>query len=260
MNDEFDLEPRDYLYALALDFDIDAQLIAIRGLLTRNRKAARDLAEEIEQIEAHTQRLRGIPHDRAVDAWVDHLHHSVYQDAALSMAAVGMLAPVIETIFHQCFRRIGDCLDRPNTELRQHERWSASRSARWDCHLFMKGARTEKHLVKGIMQLADAIGIIKDLPKDLQQTISALFAYRNNMFHNGFEWPIEERDRFAQRIASERWPNEWFSTATSDDKPWIFYATDEFLEHCLKTIDDVIQGIGRFVCDHGLSTNASSQS
>jgi hypothetical protein len=33
------LEARDYIYALEVDFDIDAQLMAISGLLHRNRNA-----------------------------------------------------------------------------------------------------------------------------------------------------------------------------------------------------------------------------
>ena len=42
-------EPRDYLYALNWEFNIDAQLIAIRGLLNRNRNAVAELADEIKQ-------------------------------------------------------------------------------------------------------------------------------------------------------------------------------------------------------------------
>jgi hypothetical protein len=246
---ELELEPHDYLYALQLDFDVDAQLIAIRGLLHRNRKANEELENEIKQIEEHSRRLNGVYAERASDAWVDHVHHSVYQGAAHSMSAVGMLAPLVETVFYQCFRGIGNRFFPASHPTQKHERWNAAHAIQWDCHLLVVGNRSERNLVRGILQLSDAVGLASRLPSDLKPTLSALFAYRNNMFHHGFEWPIEERDLFAKRIADERWPSDWFSEATSGDKPWIFYLSDKFIEHCLTTIDNVLDTIGVFVRD-----------
>src|SRR4051812_29218190 len=90
------LTPRDYLYVLNLDFDIEAQLAAIAGLLQRNRRADKALKDEIEQIEQHAGRHEGIRAELALDDWLDRIHYSTYQDAAHSMSAVGMLAPLIE--------------------------------------------------------------------------------------------------------------------------------------------------------------------
>ncbi|MFN2533426.1 MAG: hypothetical protein ABR555_19245, partial [Pyrinomonadaceae bacterium] len=120
------LEPREYLYALGLDFDVDAQLIAIRGILRRNREATAELAAEIEKIDEHTRRLRGVRAEVAVDAWVDQIHHSVYQDAAHSMSAIGMLAPLVETIFYQSFRGIGNRFYPAGAPAKSHERWKAA--------------------------------------------------------------------------------------------------------------------------------------
>jgi uncharacterized membrane protein len=131
-----ELGPRDYLYGLELDFDIDAQLIAVRGLLHSNRKAATELAAEIEQIEEHTGRLSGAHAKRAVNDWVEYIHHSVYQDAAHSMATVGMLAPLVETVFFQCFRRIGNRFFPASHPIQNHERWTAAHAIQWDCHMF----------------------------------------------------------------------------------------------------------------------------
>ncbi len=244
-----ELEPRDHLYALKLDFDIDAQLIAVRGLLHRNRKAAEELADEIRQIEEHTRRLSGVNADWAVDDWVDHVHHSSYQEAAHSMAAVGMLAPLVEAIFYQCFRGVGNHFYPANQTAQTHARWKAAHAIQWDCHMFVTGNRAKQNLVRGILQLSDAVGLTDRLPADLKPTLSALFAYRNSMFHLGFEWPMEARERFAKRITDEGWPSDWFSVATSDNKPWIFYMSDKFIEHCLTTIDRVLDAIGTFVRD-----------
>ncbi len=99
-----ELEPRDYLFSLKLDFDVDSQLIAIGGLLHRHRKADEAQEKEIEAIEEHTRHLKGLSADLAVDSWVDEIDRSAYQSAAHSMSAAGLLAPLTETIFCQCFR------------------------------------------------------------------------------------------------------------------------------------------------------------
>ena len=31
-----------------------------------------------------------------------------------------------------------------------------------------------------------------------------------------------------------RWLSDWFSKATSDDEPWMFYMTSAFVDHCLE--------------------------
>ena len=244
-----DIPPRDYILALDMDFNIDAQLMAIRGLLHRNRKEDQKIKNEIEQIEEHARRLKGIHAEWAIDDWADRIHHSAYQDAAHSMSALGMLAPLIETVFYQCFRGIGKRFYPPNYLSNEHERWKATHAIQWDCHMFVSGNRVEEDIVRGIIQLADAVGLASKLPSDLKLTLLALFGYRNKMFHCGLEWPVEERDRFAKRMCDEGWPSDWFIQSTTDDKPWIFYLSDKFIEHCMSTVEQVLNAIGAFVRD-----------
>lgn len=244
-----ELELRDYLVCLDLNLDIESQLIAVRGLLARNLEAEEILSNEIRHIEEHAKKVSGILNEQAVDDWLDRLNHSVYVDAAHSMAAVGMLAPLVESLFFQCFQGIGRRFFPalfPNDE---HERWSRTYAAQWDCHFVIKRGRVKRGLVEGIMQLAEATGLDKRLPSDLKATLSALFAYRNKMFHLGFEWPLEERASFEKTIADNLWPKEWFLKATSGESPWIFYFSKVFTNHCLATIDKVLDGISEFVRD-----------
>ena len=244
-----ELEPRDYIYALEIDFDVDSQLMAIGGLLHRNRNADRSVREEIKKIEEHTQRLKDVEAEWAVADWVDQLIHSTYQDAAHSMSAVGMLAPLVETVFYQCFQSIGKRFYPASHPHKTHDRWNAAHGIQWDCHFVVTNGRAEKDIIKGIFQLSDAVGLTKRFPADLKAALSALFAYRNNMFHNGFEWPVEARERFAKRITREKWPSDWFAVATIDGKPWIFSLSDNFIRHCNKTVEQVLQAIGGFVRD-----------
>ena len=224
--------------------DYEAQLSAVHALLLQQTNSNQLLKDEIAKIDALAKRTSGLFNERAVDEWVDHLHASVYQDAAHSMAAVGMLAPLFESILCQSFDGIRGILETDIVPLSSHPRWQCSSTEAWDCHfVFTQKGRT-KNLVEGVLQLAEAVGLSAHLPGDLKPTLEALFSYRNKMFHLGFEWPIVERGRFQKQTAN--WPSDWFETATSDHKPWIFYLTDTFIKHCLTTIDGVLGGVGAF--------------
>jgi hypothetical protein len=239
-----ELSARDYVYCLVGDFDIDAQLAAIKGLLQRNREAEQAHAAEIQKAEEHARKLTGMWNQLGVDETMSLMHASVYQDAAHSMAAVGMLAPFFEAVFGKCFRGIGRKWPKGVAPSAAHERWQSTHSIQWDCHNVIEKGRVRTDLVKGILQLADAIGLRPRLPADIEQTLSALIGYRNKMFHCGFEWPTDERLAFQRRITDEKWPTTWFATATSGGEPWVFYMTDEFIEHCLTTADHVLTAFG----------------
>ena len=241
------------------DLDYDSQLIAIRGLLNRQARADEKLTAEIKEIEARAARMSGLRNQWAVDEWVDHIHHSVYQDAAHSIAAVGMIAPFVESVFYQAFQNIGGEMTKDTSPPSNHARWQRPAEDQWDCRFVWVGGRRKKDLVRGIMQLIDAIGMKAYMPDDLELTLLALFAYRNKMFHCGFEWPLEERRRFNQRLNESGWPPDWFSKATSGGEPWIFYMSSVFVEHCLVRTDQIITGIGGFCNNRLLNTGLKDQ-
>jgi hypothetical protein len=236
----------DWAAALIKNIGYDAQLTTIRFLLYRLRNHDKELDDEIKRLHDY----EGPHRDRAVDDWVDLVHDSVYQGAAHSMAAVGMLAPFIESVFCGGFESIREELfedDNPPYDAHPHARWESATKNQWDCHFVYKRGRQTKDLVEGIFQLAEAVGLRPHLPADLKPMMKALFAYRNKMFHWGFEWPPEERDAFAKHIAAERWPSDWFTSATTDGKPWIFYLTDIFVDHCIDRIGQVVIGMAAYV-------------
>ena len=186
-----------------LDFDYDSQMDAISALLYRLKKADDNLDLNIENTRKIASRSSGDANESAVEQWVDLMHASIYQDAAHSMAAVGMLAPVIESVFKNAFLKVGVELPRGD-------------------------------LVKGIESTAKRVGLGAYLPYELKPTLEALFEYRNKMFHYGFEWPPNERRKFDNRLSD--WPTGWFQKATVGDEPWIFYMSPEFIRHCLGII------------------------
>jgi hypothetical protein len=236
----------DYDYALyrVLDGGIDyiAQISAVRDLLHR-QKQADVLQAEMTKI---TDFIKKTGSTRAIDEYGEHFHAQVYQDAAHSMAAVGMLAPLIESMFDQSFAGIRQLFEKSRVAINSsHPRWGQqSTRKKWDCHLFLDGKKWTKGLAKGILELADTVGLSAHMPNDLEPVLQALFEYRNKMFHCGFEWPPVERKRFEEKRAN--WPSDWFSKAARGEEPWIFYLSEAFTEHCLDIIDSVLSGIGAF--------------
>ncbi len=163
------------------------------------------------------------------------------------MAAVGMLAPFIESIFRRAFPGIIALMARSGGSPDDRVRSALPPRRRWDCQY---ATPNRKDMVEGIMEMAQATGIAGDLPTDFKPALTALFAYRNKMFHSGFEWPEDERTAFAKRISDEGWPAEWFNQATSGGRPWVFYITDAFVDHCLTAAERILDGLGAFVRRH----------
>jgi hypothetical protein len=235
----------DYARVLLPDLDYEAQLIAIRNLLRQHMLEDRLLSDDIKKIESYARQTSGMLRDHAVDEWVDRLHESVYQDAAHSMAAVGMLAPLFESLFFCVFSEIGDKFC-GSFDLSNHPRWQKGEKIEWDCHFFWEGKTPKKSLVEGIFQLADGVGLTPFLPNNTRPALNALIKYRNKMFHCGFEWPEDERSKFAELIEHEHWPESWFRAATRDGRPWIYYMTDAYISDCVTLMENVIAAIGRF--------------
>lgn len=243
------MDSRDFACVVLPDLDYDAQLISIRHLLRIHEDVDKEFDREIEKIKQFSRQNRKLGDDQELLEWEERLHASIYQSAAHSMSAVGMLAPLIESIFDQAFHGIHKKIFTEDQNSSSHMRWEQSCTDKWDCHFVWEKGRRKKDLVRGIIQLSEATGLKPFLPHDIELVLKVLFAYRNKMFHWGFEWPIEERVRFWSRIQNENWPKSWLEKATSGDKPWIIYLSGEFIQHCTETIERLIDSLGEFVCE-----------
>ena len=246
----FKVSNRDQALFLIRECDLEAQLLAIKGALSRNRQADAAVAAKIKELEEQVRADAGGDQEYQMHLegrWIDAMHGSVFQDAAYSMAAVGMLAPFVESLFVSIFSGLREYEQSNNNASRDDPRIAASQNEFWDPHfVFAQGGR-RRDLVDGIGQLARTTGLLEYLPSGYDRMLSALFAYRNKMFHLGFEWPMEERIKFDERVRSGEWPASWFQKSKTGDEPWIFYMSDEFIRHCLTTIDGVLEGVGAFL-------------
>ena len=205
-----------------LDYDYVSHLEAIRGLLLRNQQAEVALAEEITSSEERAREITGRARDFAVEYSIDLMSRSIYQDVAHSMAAVGMLAPFLEGVFKDAFDRMG---------------------AEWP----------RGDLVKKVLKFVDDTGLASYLPDRLGLTMEALFRYRNELFHWGFEWPAHIRQKFQD--TTTRWPKDWFERAFMDDEIWLFSMSHIFIDQCVEVAEGVAEGLQDFLVDEGRRGN-----
>lgn len=235
-------------------FELEAQLLAIKNLLCRNQKSDESLQRDIDalreqarQVEEATKGMNYPPYQDSV--WADGVFESFFHDAANSMAAVGMLAPFMEALFVRIFQYIRDQDKQSGQATFGNQRKQASETDYCNPYFVFESRGRRKDISKGITQLADSVGLADLFPDNYQKTLDALFSYRNKMFHNGFLWPEDEREKFQKMIQERHWPSDWFYTTNQNEKPYIFYMSNEFIEHCLKTIDGILDGISAFEKD-----------
>ncbi|MFT3686415.1 MAG: hypothetical protein QM783_16085 [Phycisphaerales bacterium] len=243
-----ELSDRDTACLVLPDLNYDNQLQAIRHLIRTHRKMERDERAAFAEVKRIVETAKGMRAEHAESELAELFYDGVYSAAARSTAAIGMLAPIAESLFDQAFAGIRQTAGDRAISMPPHPRWSMNADQAWDCHLMppAPGEEPPKDVVRGIGQLSEAVGLAPFLPSDLSMTLTALFGYRNKMLHCGFEWRQRDRDRFSRTIATAGWPQGWFSQATSDGRPWVFYMTDAFIDHSVATIDRVLEGIGKY--------------
>jgi len=243
-----EVSDRDMACLVLPDLDYEAQLVAITDVLRRHGEVDTRTIAKIKELDDFARKSSGLRNEQAVNDWVELLNRSIYQDAAHSMAALGMLVPLIESLFYQAFQGIRahyygvDVI--PTGSARSG---MAKADDFWDCHFLFNPTKSKnkKELVPGIMQLAEAIGLTPHLPSDLLPTLKALIEYRNKMFHSGFEWPAKECAKFAKRIVDEGW-DAWFSSAKRDGVPFIFYMTDQLINRSFELVHQLLEGLGAY--------------
>lgn len=217
------------------------QLDAIKSLMHRNEQASAATSIKLKETKAE---IEANPDDVGLEWTYDHrFWQSVFMDSAHSMSAVGMLAPFIESLFVAIFEGLRK---RQSTDAGNARRHRADDQF-WNPQIVFRSEGPKGDLVAGIDQLAESCGLKPFLPPDYRNTLSALFAYRNNMLHNGFEWPAEAIGKFSNRIASEKWPEAWFTSAERDGEQWLYYMSPDFCSHCVELIDGIIDGVGLYL-------------
>lgn len=210
------------------DSDHHAHLRLIHGLTATLRKWTDQFDEEAKRASARTAR-----DEYEESQIIDIFYHAGFADLARSHAVICTISAFLESLFKTNFRAVW-------------QRGEIAVSAKdprlvglggnielfWDLEKCVK----REGIAKRIAVILSATGLAKYFGTDFEKEITAIFDYRNQMVHNGFEWPQEVREAFNQRATENNW-SQWFSVATSNHQPWFYTITPEFHETCLQICD-----------------------
>jgi hypothetical protein len=215
--------------------DFNTQFRAIHDLLGHSKIFIKKMDEQIKVAEKR--------HDGSEYADInlnDSYYDSVYLDAAYSMAAVGQLAPLLESLMTDYFTQLGK---KYSDNKFKSNRFNNVSEQSWNPHYVFGKEAIREDFCDGLEQLIKDLDIESKLPKNTVKIFRALMIYRNKMFHNGLEWPEKQRKRFADFIRQEK-IEEWFSCSRISNRPWIYYMEDAFIEECLKLTKLLIENLG----------------
>ncbi|WP_156461954.1 hypothetical protein [Rhizobium sp. Leaf311] len=242
------LDDRDHLHTLLRNVDWEAQLLAVRQMISRNRKAGEAFSASIKDDAAELDAYNGPHRHHWENRHVDMKFESSYSDAAESMAAIGMIAPMVESTIGQALTALGDMYDSKSIHPGSHKRWKRAEGHkhRWNCQFYFD-SKMEAHndIFRGLPQLSSACGLDKFLSQDFKTWFEAMFRYRNYMFHGGFEWSLERRDNFEKEIEKNGW-GKFFTSSTTNSRPWIYYIRDEAIVAMPRMVEHMLDSLGLF--------------
>lgn len=173
----------------------------------------------------------------AVDEYEDLFYKAAYGEAALSHAAVGALAPMIEAVLAQEFAFLGTIYESHKDKIdinSASSRWTNyEQSIRkfWSVRKFYNNGRWVDNIAEGLTQLSDALQLAPFFGDVCFDKVKALFVYRNFALHNGYETDVRTRQKFRDRITSSGW-QDYFCWGTTGGEPWLFSMKDDFMNEC----------------------------
>src|ERR1035441_3914578 len=153
----FEMSDRDMAVGILNRMDYEQQLMAISGLLRRNKVADEQLEIERKEIIAFIKQSDGPTQLRAIDESGENFYAMVYQGAAHSMAALGMIAPLYESMFYQAFQGIRTNFFGVNAILPGHRSSITDPDAFWNCRNYYDrgSAKVKVNVPAGIQQLEE---------------------------------------------------------------------------------------------------------
>lgn len=228
MTDNFDQNELLLQHAtLFMHFDTDAALLATHQLVKVIRTWNKQIADQIDETRV----------GQHIDS--DLGHESVYQDAASSHAIASALAPFIEGTLRHGFGHLQNDFDW-KSNASDHKRWGFNEKDFWNLKKLPGKQESTPSIIDGSINLFDSLGCIDLVSKDFGTVGRALYVFRNNAFHNGFEWHPDLRLKFMQRCENEGW-KDYFGWSKYGGELWIAGLQDSFVDQCLSLCNSLIK-------------------
>lgn len=149
------------------------------------------------------------------------------EQVACRQAAIGLLAPLAETLFHESAKSFEHALKaKIATGTSRDDRSALKAKEFWNPEVVFRGLETDESdnlivkqsggICEGYFQLINAIGLGDHIPAGCEVVLTALFAFRNKSLHR-IVWSKKKDDkgkdaaqRFDETIKANGW-EKWFS-------------------------------------------------
>lgn len=212
--------------------DHDAHLRAIHSLVSCLARWDDGYSRRLDEaIDAEMSEDGGCPETDPVGLA---LHEMEFVHVAQSLAFITTIVAFVESLFKECLPMMATRFEGKYQEQNaRFQRYGEGNPSFWDP---AKSTAIGDKIATRISDILEGSGLIRFLIPDFTRVLGAIFKYRNQMIHNGFEWSQAERRKFALTIKEEGW-TEWFSVSTVDDDPWYFTITGSFSQACLELCD-----------------------
>ncbi len=232
-------------------FDFESQLIAADRLFAILKEAKSIDSVTVQRAESNIRSSDNSDQDVEdilEQEYIDEMHYSTYYSSVYCMALIGVLAPLMESLFKRAFANIRRRYYKTADATPSHIRFSKNNDIRWNCEYFFEkeNKNPRKDIRKGINELTEAICLTRYLPDDCWSKINALFEYRNCVFHHGFEWPPAIRENFTKCIEDKKWDNQWFLCSTCGEGVWMYNTSPQFIREIYELIYSIVEGLGRY--------------
>ncbi|MBP9225574.1 MAG: hypothetical protein KBF76_17005 [Verrucomicrobiales bacterium] len=174
------------------------------------------------------------------------IHEMEFVHAAQSLAFITTIAAFVESLFKECLPAMGGSFKGSYLEVHpRFIRYGEANPSFWDP---TKPTTKGDKIATMIREILEGSGLIRFMIPDFTRVLDAIFKYRNQMVHNGYEWSPAERKKFARTIEDEGW-SEWFSISTVDGAPWYFTINGNFSQECLELCDRSVLAFAGLIRD-----------
>lgn len=179
------------------------------------------------------------------DVLAEAAHDATYAQVAISQAAIAAIAPLFEMLFHNAAKKLREAWGNRSmpTTARQ-----LSSAYFWNpLYVYDAPRRSkQKNIREGFKQLLAAVRLQHVLTEQGSAVIEAVFSYRNNCLHEGYEWSQSTLQKFFDRAQEKGWAH-WFDQCTVDEKPWLFLVSNQLVEHALFALNQLACSLRREV-------------
>lgn len=96
------------------------------------------------------------------------MYRSSYSDAAVSLSAIGMIVPMMESVLSQSFHSLGSMYVARQVAPPNHKRWrrAGPHPECWNCQWYFGHGEVRNDIISGLPQLSAAVGLSAYLEPD----------------------------------------------------------------------------------------------